>query len=68
MGEKLLNGRQLCLDQAHGFIVASEYLSDINCPHIVYHLSLLALEEVSKASTTKWWHTLVVRQNIPAMN
>jgi AbiV family abortive infection protein len=50
MNERLLNGRQLCLDQAQGFIDAAKHLSDINCPHIVYHLSLLALEEVGKAS------------------
>ena len=50
MNERLLNGRQLCLDHAQGFIDAAKHLSDINCPHIVYHLSLLALEEVGKAN------------------
>ncbi len=49
MDKKLLHARQLCLDQAQGFIEAAERLG-IGWPHIVYHLSLLALEEVGKAS------------------
>lgn len=50
MDEKLLHARRLCLDQAQGFIEAAERLVDDGWPHIVYHLSLLALEEVGKAS------------------
>ena len=50
MTDKLQNARQLCLSQAQGFIDAAECLIDENCRHVVYHLSLLALEEVGKAS------------------
>jgi AbiV family abortive infection protein len=50
MDENLLHARRLCLDQAQGFIEAAECLGDVGWPHIVYHLSLLALEEVGKAS------------------
>jgi AbiV family abortive infection protein len=50
MDKKLLHARQLCLDQAQGFIDAAERLAGGGWPHIVYHLSLLALEEVGKAS------------------
>jgi AbiV family abortive infection protein len=50
MDEKLLHARQLCLDQAQGFIEAAGRLVGVGWPHIVYHLSLLALEEVGKAS------------------
>jgi AbiV family abortive infection protein len=50
MDEKLLHARRLCLDQARGFIEAGERLVDHGWPHIIYHLSLLALEEVGKAS------------------
>jgi AbiV family abortive infection protein len=50
MVEKLIRARQLCLGQAQGFIDAAERLADGGSPHIVYHLSLLALEEVGKAS------------------
>jgi len=46
---KALHARQLCLGQADGFIAAAERLGN-EWPHIVYHLSLLALEEVGKAS------------------
>jgi|HubBroStandDraft_1064217.scaffolds.fasta_scaffold00328_4 AbiV family abortive infection protein len=49
MDEKLLRARRLCLDQAQGFIEAAERLGG-GWPHIVYHLSLLALEEIGKAS------------------
>jgi AbiV family abortive infection protein len=49
MDNKLLHARQLCLDQAEGFIEAARRLG-ADWPHIVYHLSLLALEEVGKAS------------------
>jgi AbiV family abortive infection protein len=49
MIEKLLHARHLCLDQAQGFIEAAERLG-VDFPHIVYHLSLLALEEIGKAS------------------
>jgi len=49
MDRKLLHARQLCLDQAQGFIEAAGRLG-ADWPHIVYHLSLLALEEVGKAS------------------
>ncbi|WP_316980404.1 AbiV family abortive infection protein [Shumkonia mesophila] len=50
MDKKLLHARHLCLDQAQGFIDAAERLEGGGWPHIVYHLSLLALEEVGKAS------------------
>jgi hypothetical protein len=50
MDEKLLHARQLCLDQAEGFIEAAGRLDGVGWPHIVYHLSLHALEEVRKAS------------------
>ena len=50
MDENSFHARQLCLDQAQGFIEAAECLIGIGWPHIVYHLSLLALEEVGKAS------------------
>ena len=49
MGENLLHARKLCLDHAQNFIEAAERLGE-GWPHIVYHLSLLALEEVGKAS------------------
>ncbi|WP_129791528.1 AbiV family abortive infection protein [Sphingosinicella sp. CPCC 101087] len=50
MSEDLIRNRQLCLDHAEGFIVAAERVGVGDYPHIVYHLSLLALEEVGKAS------------------
>ena len=50
MSQNALHIRNLCLDQAEGFIAAAEKLSDGDWAHIVYHLSLLALEEVGKAS------------------
>jgi AbiV family abortive infection protein len=49
MDNKLLHTRRLCLDQAEGFIEAAGRLG-AEWPHIGYHLSLLALEEVGKAS------------------
>jgi AbiV family abortive infection protein len=49
MDNKLLHARKLCLDHAKAFIEAAERLG-AGWPHIVYHLSLLALEEVGKAS------------------
>jgi AbiV family abortive infection protein len=49
MDSKLLPARELCLDQAQGFTEAAGRLG-ADWPHIVYHLSLLALEEVGKAS------------------
>jgi AbiV family abortive infection protein len=49
MDSKLLRARELGLDQAQGFIEAAGRLG-ADWPHIVYHLSLLALEEVGKAS------------------
>jgi AbiV family abortive infection protein len=49
MKDKLLRARELCLDQAQGFVDAAELLGG-GWPHIVYHLSLLALEEVGKAN------------------
>lgn len=49
MDEQLARVRRLCLDQAEGFIGAATRLLDGGWPHIVYHLSLLALEEVGKA-------------------
>jgi AbiV family abortive infection protein len=50
MTESLVRNRQLCLDQAQGFIDAAKRVGAKRFPHIVYHLSLLALEEVGKAS------------------
>ncbi|WP_370116728.1 AbiV family abortive infection protein [Bradyrhizobium sp. USDA 329] len=42
---------RLCLDQANGMIEAAHRLNETQSwPHIVYHLGLLALEEVGKAS------------------
>jgi AbiV family abortive infection protein len=48
MNSKSLHARHLCLDQAQSFIEAAERLGEADWPHIVYHLSLLALEEVGK--------------------
>ena len=51
MDEKLQRARTLCLDQAESFIAAADRLGGgAKWRHIVYHLSLLALEEVGKAS------------------
>src|ERR1700712_3442747 len=50
MDEKLFHARQLCLEQARSFIEAGGGLGEGGWHHIVYHLSLLALEEVGKAS------------------
>src|SRR5260370_19676059 len=50
MDEKLLHARQVCMNQAQGFIDAADHLGGGGWPHIVYHLSLLALEEIGKAS------------------
>ena len=51
MAQKLQRARGLCLEQAAKFIAAADRLGDGgDFPHIVYHLSLLALEEVGKAS------------------
>lgn len=51
MDEKLQRARALCLEQAESFITAGDHLGGgAEWPHIVYHLSLLALEEVGKAS------------------
>ena len=51
MDEKLQRARTLCLNQAESFIAAADRLgAGAAWPHIVYHLSLLALEEVGKAS------------------
>ena len=50
MDERLERNRQLCFEQAEGFIRAANRLDAEASPHIVYHLSLLALEEVGKAS------------------
>ena len=50
MDEKLVHARQLCLEQAQSFIEAAERLAATDSSHIVYHLSLLALEEIGKAS------------------
>ncbi len=51
LNETLQRIRTLCLDQAAGFVSAAERLGGgAEWPHVVYHLSLLALEEVGKAS------------------
>lgn len=52
MDKKLLQrARGLCIEQAAQFIAAADRLGGgSDFPHIVYHLSLLALEEVGKAS------------------
>ena len=51
LNEKLRRARALCLDQAAGFVSAAERLGgEAEWSHVVYHLSLLALEEVGKAS------------------
>lgn len=49
--QKLQRARTFCLDQAAGFIAAAEHLGEEGkWPHVAYHLSLLALEEVGKAN------------------
>lgn len=50
MSEHLIRNRMLCLDQAAGFLAAAERVGPHQFPHIAYHLGLLALEEVGKAS------------------
>ncbi|WP_167397651.1 AbiV family abortive infection protein [Sphingomonas faeni] len=50
MSENLLRNRQHCLDHAQGFVTAAERIVATGFYHIVYHLSLLALEEVGKSS------------------
>lgn len=50
MSDDLVRNRALCLDQAQGFIEAARRVGASDFPHIVYHLSLLALEETGKAS------------------
>jgi AbiV family abortive infection protein len=51
MDEKLQRAGTLCLEQAESFITAANHLGGgTEWSHIVYHLSLLALEEVGKAS------------------
>lgn len=50
MSENLVRNRTLCLEQARGFVAAAERIGIEDFPHIAYHLSLLALEEVGKAS------------------
>jgi AbiV family abortive infection protein len=50
VNEKLTRVRRLCLEQAQSFVEAAEHLGEARWPHLVYHLSLLALEEVGKAS------------------
>ena len=51
MDEKLADVRALCLEQAESFITAANHLRRrYRMVTIVYHLSLLALEEVGKAS------------------
>lgn len=42
-----------CLDQAEGFLIAAEQLDPTISAHIVYHLGLLALEEIGKAGMLK---------------
>jgi AbiV family abortive infection protein len=50
MDEKMQQVVRLCIDQARGFITAAGRLSaDSSFTHIVYHLALLALEEIGKA-------------------
>ena len=53
MIEATLKAHELCLDQAEGFLLAAERLELTVSPHIIYHLSLLALEEVGKAGMLK---------------
>jgi AbiV family abortive infection protein len=50
MIEKLAHNLRLCLDQAEDFIEAATRVEAAAYPHIVYHLGLLALEEVGKAN------------------
>jgi AbiV family abortive infection protein len=50
INQELLDVRARCLKQADGFIEAADILSAEKFAHIVHHLSLLALEEVGKAS------------------
>lgn len=50
MAEHMIRNRMLCLDQAESFLKAAERIGAQDFPHIVYHLGLLALEEVGKAN------------------
>jgi AbiV family abortive infection protein len=50
MDDKVTQATRLCLKQAESFIEAADALTENRFAHIVYHLSLLALEEVGKAS------------------
>jgi AbiV family abortive infection protein len=51
MDDALLRTRDLCLQQANAFIEAADRLNQTGeFAHIVYHLGLLALEEVGKAA------------------
>jgi AbiV family abortive infection protein len=50
MNNKLLRNREHCLDHAQGFIDAARRVGASDFPHIVYHLSILALEEVGKSN------------------
>ncbi|NRB17624.1 MAG: AbiV family abortive infection protein [Rhodobacteraceae bacterium] len=50
MSEKLIRNRQLCLDHAQEVLDAAKRVGVGDFPFIAYHLSLVALEEVGKAS------------------
>ncbi len=51
MDEGLIHGRQLCLAHAAELIAAAAKLLEDNAyPHLSYHLSLLALEEIGKGT------------------
>ena len=67
MNEKLVHSRKLCLDQAQIFNNATDCLDPQTFPHIVYHLSLLALEEIGKAgllSTQSLQHEAIEAEKI----
>lgn len=50
VGPRGLKARNECLDQSRSFITAAARLDPVDSAHIIYHLALLALEEVGKAS------------------
>jgi hypothetical protein len=54
MSENPFHARDLCLDQASSLLDAAEHLDSARLwPYLVYHLALLALEEVGKAACSQ---------------
>lgn len=50
MNKNMVRNREHCLDHAQGFLDAARRVGANDFPHIVYHLSILALEEVGKSN------------------